>query len=227
MNLLQKYHKFIALNSQYNMEKYYKYIHKIDHIAFRSLNKNENIFDDKCIKQNDNYYFSEYNVEAEWYKVPIYNRIFNSYYLNNTNLYDINTIINKIFIENKRFGDLFTYNDYIQIYRLNQYLAWTLLHRNDINHIALEIDNIYDFTNRLIKDKYDINIVNNKIYNVLYDKKIIQTSIKAEYMYYKFINGIYKIPYTFVEFIQRLDNRDGFDNQNANKIIYSIKILKL
>lgn len=133
-------------------------------------------------------------------------------------------MINKV--KEKRFGDLYSYEKYLEINKKNQYLSWVLLHRDDINHIALGVRNIQELTEKLISDGFKMNYVNNSVYNISRDKNLIQTSTISSQKEYKFKNGSYLVPYTFVEFIQRYNQREGFDDDNANKIMKSTRIIK-
>ena len=219
INLIDKVSYYTKTNTSYTtiLQKYKNFILGIDHIAFRSLYKNKNKFE-HCILQPEIYSFPQYNVLAHWYKNKKYKRIFNSYYKGN----DFPYIIQKL--DTNRFGDLFTYEDYQFIYKQNQYIAWTMLHGNYINHIALEVVDIYELMYIMRKD-YSFNNNNDKIYNVSQDKQLIQSSTIAITCDYQFKDGIKKVPYTFIEFVQRINGRDGFTESNANNIMHSTKVL--
>jgi 4-hydroxyphenylpyruvate dioxygenase-like putative hemolysin len=45
----------------------------------------------------------------------------------------------------------------------------------------------------------------------------------ADKIKYKFIDGEYEVPRSFVEFVERRNNREGFENNNASKIFNSTK----
>lgn len=226
MNLVAKKYKYMKFTKEYNriVNNYDKHITGIDHIAFRSLYKGEKMFGRDTRIQEDVYNFPMYDVQANWYKTPVFNRIFCSYFLNSEKDPEINEMINKV--KEKRFGDLYSYEKYLEINKKNQYLSWVLLHRDDINHIALGVRNIQELTEKLISDGFKMNCVNNSVYNISRDKNLIQTSTISSQKEYKFKNGSYLVPYTFVEFIQRYNQREGFDDDNANKIMKSTRIIK-
>ena len=182
---------------------------KIDHIAHRS-------FDYSCLKsyyQNNNfklqpekYRFNNINVEASWLKSDCF-RIFLSEYKGENNFH-INS-----------------YEDYKKIQHQNDYVAWTLLHKHDINHLAISVNDIEEIISKIKQDgTITLNNADNPI-QVSSDKKLLQASTIADKITYKFPNGeIHLVPYTFVEFIQRIDNREGFETANATKIFQSTHI---
>ena len=225
IRLGDKFKKYQNSTQMYKtiLEKYKNNIIGIDHIAFRSLYKNSNKFDNNFIIQKEEYNFSEYNVKANWYKNKednkIFNRIFNSYYLPD----DWNRLSMIMSLENYNFGDLYTYSDYQHIHKENQYVAWTMLHKNSINHVAFQVDNIEKLVERMKQDDYKFNIANNEILNISPDKKLIQASTTSCQIKYYFKDGYHDVPYTFVEFVQRIDGREGFAETNANKIMHSTK----
>ena len=46
---------------------------------------------------------------------------------------------------------------------------------------------------------------------------------KSIYLPYKFIEGTYLVPYYFLEFVERKNNREGFSQKNANIVFNSTK----
>ena len=197
--------------------KYNRCIKGIDHVAFRSLGSIQ--FDNKYILQPDTFKFNQYNANAEWLKVDNdFKRVFLSYYeghLTDDNFSDKNKIKN--IMDKKKLS----YEDYYYVQSKNQYLAWTLLHKNKLNHVALEVFDIHEIVDQLINDGYTFNIVDNSMYSFGKKNKLIQASLMADKYPYKFSDGEKIIPYSFVEFIQRVDNVDGFDTNNANNIVTS------
>jgi 4-hydroxyphenylpyruvate dioxygenase-like putative hemolysin len=100
-------------------------------------------------------------------------------------------------------------------------LAWTLIHGNAINHIALTHDNIEQLFNNIRKDP-KLNLATELQYSE--DKKLMQFSLEADKIKYEFRNGdVDFLPGYFIEFIQRIDDRDGFEVSNASKIFDSTK----
>ena len=201
--------------------------HKIDHIAYRSFNKNiiiNNLENNGFKKQCDNFNFENHNAHAVWLKntESIIPRVFLSEYNNiytDSNLLNSNIDIDKInyYINNEDVN--IPYNLYIDIYNVNQYLAWTLVYRHYVvNHIAFEVENIELLYNKLNNDKI-INMSNNL--QISEDKNLIQFSTKAEDNLVKFTEGYFNIPVFFIEFVERKNNRDGFSEKNANIIFDS------
>ena len=199
----------------------------IDHLAIRSLNQKyyeSNNFKEKYeivnFKKIDiEYNFPNYEVNANWYKqfdTTTYNtpRIFTSWYVGNYK--NISPDNKYIILEDENL----TYNQYLDIYNQNQYIAWTHLFRNDINHIAIAVSDIEKVTETMLKNKFNFN-TEGGIYKVSNDKNLIQTSLMADMIEFSFLDKKEKIPYVFVEFTERKNNRDGFEQDNANKIFSS------
>jgi hypothetical protein len=225
-NSLDKYFLFCPTAKQI-LKSNLKFI-GYDHIAIRSLN-NKYYYSGEfinIIKQNnykkmdDIYNFPKYNVNATWYKqnftqnnIP---RIFASWHDANLNFLPQE-------IENKMRKKLnLTFNEYLDIYNKNQYVAWTYLFSHDINHIAMEVDDIEYVTEKLISRKYKFNDEGG-IYKISKDKNLIQTSIMADQIELCFDDKKAFVPYSFIEFAQRKNNRDGFETESANKIFSSTK----
>ena len=241
VNILHKMVSFIKTNTSgvKIQQKYNKHILGIDHIAFRSLYKGMNKFDKNMYeKKSEIFNFPEYNVKAnEYYKInnsisneyPI--RIFSSYYVGE---HHFNSRIRRMIhlMKNNEFGDLYSYDDYMTIYKWNQYVAWTMIHKDTINHISYRVDNIEKVTETLMKDGFQflssqngIESSVNNILNISPDGKLLQSSLISNKKLYKFTDGYHAIPYTFIEFVERKDGREGFAESNANKIMHSTKNL--
>ena len=103
----------------------------------------------------------------------------------------------------------------------DDYVFWTWLYSDEINHLAVDMseygDNfeeaIYDMADKL---NLEMNHTNNgSLFHVSGDGKLIQCSTKAD-----FYNGERK---NFIEFVRRIDGREGFDTNNANGIFKSTK----
>ena len=241
VNILHKMVSFIKTNTSgvQIQQKYNKHILGIDHIAFRSLYKGMNTIDKNMYeKKSEIFNFPEYNVKAnEYYKInnsisneyPL--RIFSSYYVGE---HHYSSRISRMIhlMKNNEFGDLYSYDDYMTIYKWNQYVAWTMIHKDTINHIAYRVDNIEKVTETLIKDGFNFlpsqngieSSVNNML-NISPDGKLLQSSLISNKKLYKFTDGYHAIPYTFIEFVERKDGREGFAESNANKIMHSTKNL--
>lgn len=178
---------------------------KIDHWAHRSFNNKELLKTYTNIGYNimpEIYNFPRLNVNANWLRSENY-RIFISQYIN------------------KYIPKINNYKDYEDIYSKNHYLAWTLIFGNDINHIALGVENIEKMYDILSSDS---NI--SKISNIQTsrDGNLLQFGIDADLIWYTFPDGSRKkIPAYFVEFVERRNNRDGFEEENADVIFESTK----
>lgn len=191
-----------------------------DHIAtrtFNPLNYHNFLLKNDYYKMDDRFSFPHYNATATWYKsdtkqIP---RIFLSSY--QSPIYDKNIDIDKInhFISNP-FN--ITLADYKEIHKQNQYLAWTLLFKNNINHLALELKDIEKFTEDLTKNNFELNDPKNPI-KISADGGLKQVSIMADYVDYQFKDCVEKVPFGFVEFVER--TRDGFEESNAKDIFKS------
>jgi hypothetical protein len=232
MNILQKIAKFNKTNKTViNIcEKYSKNILGVDHIAFRSLYKGMNKFDSTIYeKKNEVYHFPEYNVKAnEYYKYNKFTReyplrIFSSYYAGECH---DGSILNLLKNKNIDFGEMYSYHDYLKIFNWNQYVAWTMLHKDTINHIAFQVDDLQKTTNSMIDDGFTFSKVNDHIINTSPDGNLLQSSHISIKNLYKFTDGYHNVPYTFLEFVERRNGREGFSESNANQIMHSTKGFK-
>lgn len=205
---LQKYFSSPCYNT---LQKYNpSYVRKIDHCAFRSLNKTQyNRVHKECqafhlLPQKETYTFPEINVVSGWYKssgdfmIP---RIFSSLY------------IGKEMDEHM----IYSYKRYEELLKQNHYLAWTLLFPYEVNHIGFEVSNIKDVYMNLKKDGF---ILNGEI-QVSDDKNLLQFSLKADRVEKHFVEGNKMVYGSFIEFIERLNGREGFHTRNASKIFES------
>lgn len=226
--LFQKYKQETPIYNRIHTD-YIGHIKGIDHIAFRNLKK-ENIINEPFLeKQNDLFSFKKYNAKAVWFKLneghniyPNFKRLFASYYdgiENDASLNsDVKNIVTEIIREPDTQIDSHIYN---MINQRNQYLAWTILHKNKINHVALQVHDIKKLVNDLLIDGYDFNQVNGEIIYKGLDDKLLQASLISSPVNYKFTDGTHQVPGAFVEFVQRIDDIEGFNNENATKIMNS------
>lgn len=209
------------------LKKNYILDSKIDHIAYRSFEKKKKVNylkSEGYKEQKDKYNFKRHNASAIWLKHDreIIPRIFISGYnsiYDDKNILASNLDIEKIvyYINNEEAK--ISYKFYNEIYEKNQYLAWTLIFRDNImNHIAFNVKDIKCLYKKLKKDEI-IEISNN--IQISEDKKLLQFSTKSEKNLVKFPDGKYYIPTYFFEFVERLDNREGFSEKNADIIFDS------
>jgi hypothetical protein len=105
------------------------------------------------------------------------------------------------------FGEIYSYNDYKYVYDRNKFLAWTMLFGKNIHHVALETNNIYHLTHKLMKDGYVFNntLKCDTVFNVSAKNKLIQSSLVELKTIYKFKDGSRKIPYNYLELIEKYD----------------------
>ncbi len=200
--------KYVCLTPSYRYvkQKYLKNLVKIDHIAHRSFDLSDlkTFYKNQNFKEmHDFYNFPRLNVTATSLKSKCY-RVFLSQFNG----------INNIRIDN--------FNDYQKYRKINDYVAWTCIHKNDINHVAIEVHDIYEIVRQLQADNtLQLNNPENPIH-ISKDGNLLQASIVADKINYIFNNGDCQLlPYSFVEFVQRKNNREGFESDNADKIFKS------
>ena len=244
MERLQKY-----LRTNKTLDIIYKQVFnkkpmKIDHLAHRSFKNDEVSFEytskyDNFQWMRDKYKFSNHNASAIWLDnnkeinrfnnnlkderiigtpklfISTYNGIETDTSLEKLLFFEKCQIIESIKNPNKKIS----YKLYQTIHDQNQYLAWTLVHRNNVNHIAILVDNINDVFEKVA----EILPVNNPEapIQISEDKDLLQFSTKSEKRLTEFSDGEYEIPVDFVEFIQRNNRRNGFSEKNANIIFNS------
>ena len=215
------------------INKFKPHIIDYDHIATRTFNINQShkIISRNYKLENDKFFFPQHNANAVWYSNPkmIIPRIFVSTYSNplfDANLYpNLHPLVSRLI---NYPSEKMSYYLYHQLQKTNQYLAWTLLFKNDINHIALRVQSAEEFLELLRKCNYPIHQPENPL-QISNDKKLIQFSTVADKIKYQFSDGTYEIPYAFVEIIERKVDpitgqiREGFDTENANQILYTTK----
>lgn len=205
------FHKYIKFTPTFRYIKRELFNNKIiiDHIAHRSFNYDSIIqhYKNRLYElKKDIYTFDNMNVKATWMKSNCC-RVFISQY------------------EGKEKFLINNFSDYKEIKSENDYIAWTLLHGNDINHVALEVRDIYEIIDKINKDgTIELNNKHNPV-KVSRDGNLLQASTIADKIQYKFPDGnIHLVPYTFVEFVERRNNREGFESENAREIFKSTNI---
>ena len=222
----------------------------IDHVAHRKF-KNSNLLKDYIIKdksyklQNDKFIFKDHCASAEWFKHNLENdtKILN--FKQETIDKHLDQIRPRLFIstyfgvENDRFlkkndFDLEKINWHIQnpdqkisyylyndILSTNQYLAWILVHRDSINHIAFQVNDINKVLEK-VGNTFEINNPDLPI-QISEDKNLLQFSTTSSKKIVEFEEGKFEVPFSFIEFVERLNGRDGFSQNNANVIFNSTK----
>jgi len=229
--------KFLDHSAQFSnlSRKMFNGIYKIDHYAYRS-------FDMKSIIQkypeykveNDQYTFGN-NVSARWMSsqrdsnpfifVSEYdglqsdNKLVEAIEERKIDVNELNPVIEQ--------GLAPSYELYKEINKRNQYLGWTMLFRDQINHIAFLVDDIEEICHQINNDfpEYTLNNIENPI-QVSEDGDLLQFSIMADTIDYKFSDGVRAVPFSFIEFVERKNGRTGFEGQNAAKIFDSTKLLE-
>lgn len=234
INLTPSFNKILKLFSQ-NCN-----IPVMDHYAIRSFNLNKSLKPlrkARFVQKPDTYLFPKHHATATWFYNPLFQvpRVFTSQYssvFTDPNLINSNLDLQEInyYIENPNVKPSFYLYQALQ--NNNQYLSWTLLHRDLINHIAFEVHNIHQVTDRLQKLGYKINNSDKPI-QVSEDGLLLQSSIESDKVRYQFLEKEEWVPGCFVELIERRHNpitgkkRDGFESNNANVIFESTNGLRI
>jgi len=230
MNINLSLRKYFSSPCYNKVQKYNpSYVRKIDHCAFRSLNKTQfNNVHKECISfqngpllpQKETYIFPEIDVVAGWYKTlsdqTILPRVFSSLYTgNNRDSVEVEDLNRDSVREQER--SIYSYERYEELLKQNHYLAWTLLFPYEVNHVGFEVSNIRDVYVDLKKNGF---ILNGDI-QVSDDKTLLQFSLKADRVEKYFVEGKKMVYGSFIEFIERLNGREGFHTRNASKIFES------
>ena len=217
----------------------------IDHLAHRTFNINniykayspyKGIFN----AQDDIYTFKNHNATAEWWKCVVnqYNneyinkekifintpRIFVSRYSgvkNDNNLKNTDIDIEEVNWHIHNPDKLIPFNLYERLSTYNGYLAWTLLHRENVNHVGLEINNIHSVAEKISK-LFPLNNPDAPV-QVSEDGDLLQFSTKSTIEPFLFLEGYRDVPHNFLEFVERKNGRDGFSSVNANVVFNSTK----
>ena len=211
---------------KYLMYKYPFIMPQIDHMAYRFLSDKELKQYEKqmdlkyeCkdkldfpLKSTDNYYKHAY-----WYSHPNYPRTFSSY----IDILEEDRLLIKEIVE----SNISKQDKYKKFKDVDQYMAWTSIWKDDINHLAFELSDYPDdfdiIINNMIKDLgLDMNRYgkNKDIMMVSQDGLLRQCSTKSDV-----VEGI---PKAYIEFVCRSKDdkgvkRDGFDTFSANNIFES------
>lgn len=86
------------------------------------------------------------------------------------------------------------------------------------------VNNIEEYCEKVKRDFPEHTLTNpDKPIQVSRDKNLLQFAIKAQKVEYKFRDGTFKVPFSFIEFIERKNGRTGFEGENASKIFDSTK----
>ena len=214
MNLLEKITKYYQHTPSFHYFQRYIFPKTplvFDHVAHRSLGYTPILAHYAQLgfqQQKDLYHFPHMGVHAIWLRHPSF-RVFLSQY------------------EEPVFQQIKSYEDYERIQKQNDYLAWTLLHKDDINHIAIQVPNLDDTLNQIKRDGHlQLNNPANPVEESA-DGNLRQASTVADKMMYTFPNGDKReVPYAFVEFIERKNGREGFETRNAAQIFTSTHLQK-
>lgn len=230
---MNSFFKFIESSPQFlNLSaKMFNRCYKLDHFAYRSFNMApivKRFMNEGYALENDKYEFADTNASARWLSharypslfVSQYNGIVNDSKLKQNTKIDLEEV--EIIIKER---EKLSYSVYKEIASTNQYLAWTLLFENKINHVAFQVADIKEAVRQVKADfpEYEINNPDDPI-QISKDDNLLQFSIKADLIDYKFSDGIHKVPFSFTEFVERKNGRRGFETQNASKIFESTKI---
>lgn len=212
MNLLEKFTKYYQHTPSFHYVKrrFFPTTPLVfDHVAHRSFGYTPILSYYASLRfeqQKDLYHFPHMGVHAIWLKNPSF-RVFLSQY------------------EEPMFQQIKSYEDYQRIQKQNDYVAWTLLHKDDINHVAIQVPNLDDIIQIIKRDGHlRLNNPDQPIEQSV-DGKLRQASTVADKIPFQFPNGETKeVPYAFVEFIERRDGREGFETRNAARIFTSTQV---
>ena len=217
-NKLANYYK--TSKTPYLCMKYLRLNHplnnvNIDHIAFRSIAIEDNLrikyeILENGYKQQETFEIPQIKSTdivktATWFKHHELPRIFLSY---GELTHQHKEIIESCFPDDMKYQYLIDLGD--------DYPAWTYIWNNEINHVALNMsyyDNFFDIIKRM---NSELNLeMNNKngIYQISKDGNLIQCSTKADYHC--------NIPKNYIEFVKRINGREGFEASNAYNIFKS------
>lgn len=229
MNSLQL---FLKYSKQFNNIKnqMFNNIFKIDHYAYRTfdmtslINKYQKHY--QYTLEKDEYTFGN-NVSARWMSreddpfifISQYNGILEDKFIKPNTTINLDKL--NFYIKNHIAPE---FEFYKQVNKYNQYLGSTLLFRNQINHVAFLVDNIEETCEEIKNQfpKYSLNNPEQPI-QVSQDKELLQFSINADFVDYEFADGVHKVPFNFIEFVERKNGRRGFEGKNAEKIFTSTK----
>jgi len=244
MNHLKKYLKNNSVINTVYTQVFNQKPMIIDHVAHRTF-KNDKVSHNYVTKynnfklMNNRFNFKQHNAYAEWwdnvYEKNSYNenqpkefigtpKLFISTYKGisvDINLQESPIDLNKIKFHIAHPESVISHTLYRKVWQQNQYLAWTLVHRNDINHLAILVDDIEDICEK-VGELVPLNNPKSPI-QVSEDGDLLQFSTKPTLISKQFEEGVFQIPHNFVEFIQRKNGRRGFSEKNANVIFNSTK----
>ena len=205
-NLITKYVRHTPSYS-YILHKYFSEENVIiDHWAHRSLGSSHLILSYQnrgYTLMNDVYNFPRFKTTATWLCSPQSKnqRVFVSQYINN-DITEMNSA-----------------KDYEDIYNKNQYLAWTQVFGDDVNHMAISVKNIVKWYDVI---KSDPTLKLSTDIQMSRDGNLLQFGLRSDLMKHTFADGsALVIPSYFVEFAERRNGREGFESQNADAIFDS------
>lgn len=180
----------------------------IDHISHRTFNRynviKDYLMENEYILQKDKYTLPKYNTTTIWYKDEIHNtpHLFISEYdgiQTDTNFKDNIVDIDELdFYINRPYLKI-PYSLYYNVKERNKFVAWTLIHCNDINHIAFNVKHIENIMEK-VKNIMEVN----DILQISEDGKLLQFSTKASTKKVMFQEGEYEVPCHSIEFIETI-----------------------
>jgi hypothetical protein len=223
MKPIQSIHSFLKHSTQFHniASKLFNNVFTLDHFAYRSFNI-ANIIQKypEYVCERQQFRFSNH-VSATWMSHATKPSIFLSQYNGTSTDTDITIDTDQLnhFIYSSKIP---SYRFYKELHEHNQYLAWTLLFPDHINHVAFLVDDIEETYHTIDYEfpEYPINNPHSPI-QISKDQDLLQFSIKANTIDFNFSDGIFPVPYSFIEFVQRKNGRVGFEDQNAFTIFNS------
>ncbi len=98
----------------------------------------------------------------------------------------------------------------------DDYIPWTFLFADEINHLAIDMSEYENFEETIEQMAKDLDLEmndQNGLFQVSKDGNLIQCSTKAD---------LHKgYPKNYIEFVKRIDGREGFEGDNAYSIFKS------
>lgn len=121
-----------------------------------------------------------------------------------------------------------SYKDFKLLSKESEYAAWTLLHKNNVNHLALSVPDLRQTLDELKSRFFHINQSGGEI-KTSEDNMLHQGSTMSDPIEYPFREKNIMVPGYFVEFVQRDFDlhgkiREGFESNNALHIFESTDI---
>jgi len=212
--LLKQYHKLCPSFNNI-LFKFKSHFIDYDHIAVRTFNMTQmhNLFVKNYTLEKQKFHYPDFNISATWYsnKQKVIPRVILSTYLHPIFDKNLEPELNALITYHINHpNDRISYDIYNHIYKKNQYLAWSLLFRENVSNVAIRVNSCEKIFEQIQKKYNTTPITFSK------DKRLLQFTISPDKVYYQFDEGTYEVPASFVKFVERKVNpvtketREGF-----------------